>query len=91
MGLHYKFVPHFHSTLERFNLLKENDLLKEEECKYNGYNYLAIPYTYENKLNRILNNLFGSTTIPQGSRGKSLEIDSIYLLDEDIVWSYMKI
>lgn len=83
---HYSFIPHFHKTEECFKKLQDNDKIKDKLAIENGFSILRIPYTYNNKIKDILSNLFSSTTIPQGSRGKLLEIDSILnIKDEDIV------
>ena len=51
----------------------------------NGLNILRIPYYYGDKINDILTNVFGSTTISKESKGKCLEIDGFLNKEEDIV------
>lgn len=84
---HYNFNPYFHKTIENFNYRKEKDILKKETALNNGINYLSIKYTNYHKIEKILQKILqGSTTIPQGSRGKCLEIES-FQMEEDIVWT----
>lgn len=84
---HYEYNSFFHQTPENFQQTKEKDLIKKNAALANGYNYLCIDYTNYNNIPSILEKLFNSTTIPQGSRGKCLETETIQNLDEDIVWS----
>ena len=82
---HYCYSEHFHKTKEQFLEYKKTDCLKTTKAIENGLNILRIPYYYGDKINDILNNVFGSTTISQESRGKCLEIDSFLNKEEDIV------
>lgn len=85
---HYEFNPYFHRTKENFSYLRERDTLKKNSAINNGINYLSIKYTLFHKINDILDNIFqGSTTIPNGSRGKCLEMESFSRREEDIVWT----
>ena len=71
---HYKHTQYFHKTEEDFLKQKERDKIKKELAIKNGFNYLEIPYNYQNDLKTILINLIGSTTISNESRGKCLEV-----------------
>lgn len=82
---HFKYTPHFHKNYEEFLRHQKNDEIKNQLAIEHGFSILRIPYNYKDKIKNILTNLFGSTTIPNGSRGKLLEIDSILTQDEDIV------
>lgn len=85
---HYEFNPYFHRTEENFSYLKERDMLKKNSAINNGINYLSIKYTLLHKIKDILDNILqGSTTIPNGSRGKCLEMESFSKGEEDIVWT----
>lgn len=75
---HREYTEYF-GTYEKFLHLQENDKIKNELAIENGYNLFRIPYQYHNHLNEILTLIIGSTTIPQGSRGKCLEINSSFL------------
>lgn len=81
---HFEYCKKF-GSYEKFELLRKNDNIKNELAIENGYNVLRIPYFLENRIKEILINLLGSTTIPQGSRGKLLEIDDFLNKEEDIV------
>lgn len=83
---HYNYNPYFHHTEENFLYRKEKDLKKKNTCIEKGINYLSIKYTNYNNIEKILSKVIGSTTIPQGSRGKCLEIES-FQKEEDIVWT----
>lgn len=87
---HYEFNDFFHKDEEDFIYRKEKDKIKKEKAIKNGFNYVSIKYSMFPKILSILNKLFDSTTIPQGSRGKCLEIETIQDLDEDIVYSLSK-
>lgn len=76
---HYEFVPHFHKTEDNFQYRLNKDLIKKQTAILQGYNYVSISYRI-NCLENILSLLFNSTTIPEGSRGKCLEIET----DQDI-------
>lgn len=76
---HYEFVPHFHKTIENFQSRCKKDYNKKEAALSHGYNYVSISYHIKN-LENVLYLLFNSTTIPEGSRGKCLEIET----DQDI-------
>lgn len=82
---HYVFNPFFHKNEEDFEHRKEKDLLKKQKAIEFGLNYISIHYSLFPQLFSILNFIFNSTTIPEGSRGKCLEIETIQDLDEDIV------
>ena len=82
---HNEYVPHFHKTEENFLKAVERDKIKEELALSNGFNIIRIPDTYNKSLSIILKNLFSSTTIPNGSRGKRLEIDNFLPQEKDIV------
>ena len=82
---HREYVPHFHKTEENFLKAVERDKIKEELALSNGFNIIRIPDTYNKSLSIILKNLFSSTTIPNGSRGKRFEIDNFLPQEKDIV------
>lgn len=82
---HYLFNSHFHKTEENFLKSIQKDLMKKEKSLENGMNYISIKYDCYNELSSILLKIFDSTTIPQGSRGKCLEIEATHNLGEDIV------
>lgn len=84
---HYEFVEHFHKTLENFEYRKNKDKLKEEAALNHGINYLSFKYVVLDDIPKYLNKIASSTTISNESRGKYLEIDSVFDKDEDIVWS----
>lgn len=82
---HYEFNPYFHKTIENFSYCKNKDNIKKNAAIENGLNYLSIKYTLYHKIEKILDNILkGSTTIPQGSRGKCLEMEH-FQQEEDIV------
>lgn len=74
---HYEYVDYFHKTVENFEYRKEKDKQKLEVALKHGFNYVSINYKLYDSLNFILSNLFNSTTIPEGSRAKRLEIETI--------------
>ena len=74
---HFCFTPFFHKTEKDFTALQEKDELKKEMALKNELNYISISYTAYSDLKEILKKLFNSTTIPKGSRGKLLEIETI--------------
>lgn len=82
---HYEYNPFFHRNYEEFSYRKEKDSIKKETALNYGINYLSIKYTNYNHINVILEKI-SSTTIPQGSRGKCLEIET-FRKEEDIVWT----
>lgn len=82
---HSQYVPHFHRNEEGFLRYQEIDRIKTEEALKHNYCIFRIPHIYETKIPEILNNLFGSTTILKGSRGKCLEINDFLNKEEDIV------
>lgn len=85
---HYQYTPHFHKDNDDFITRKNKDNIKKETALKNSYNYISISYKCYQELESILNTIFNSTTIPIGSRGKCLEIETIQdILDEDIVCS----
>lgn len=88
---HYGYVDFFHKNQEDYEYRISKDKIKKEEALQHGLNYISIKYTLFSYLSVILDSLFNSTTIPQGSRGKCFEIETIQDLDEDIVCSSMKI
>ena len=73
---HYEFVPHFHKTEENFRSRLLKDKLKKETALLQGLNYISISHRIAD-LEEVLSLLFNSTTIPQGSRGKCLEIETV--------------
>ena len=83
---HYEFNPYFHKNEENFFYCQNKDLEKKETAIKNGINYLSIKYTNYHHLTEILDKVIGSTTIPEGSRGKRLEIETFHK-EKDIVWS----
>ena len=74
---HYEFNSFFHKDLEDFRYRQNKDLLKKESALKKGLNYASINYSLINDLDTILNYIFNSTTIPSGSKGKCLEIETI--------------
>lgn len=87
---HYQFDKFFHKNEEDFLHRREKDKIKKEEAIKNNFNYISISYKLIDNIDVILGYIFNSTTIPQGSRGKCLEIETIQNLDEDIVCSLSK-
>lgn len=83
---HYSFNPYFHRTIENFNYYLEKDKIKKETCLQHGINYISINSKNYCHLEKILSIITDSTTIPFGSRGKCLEIES-FRKEEDIVWT----
>lgn len=83
---HYSFNPYFHRTMENFNYYLEKDKIKKETCLQHGINYISINSKNYCHLEKILLIITDSTTIPFGSRGKCLEIES-FRKEEDIVWT----
>lgn len=83
---HYSFNPYFHRTIENFNYYLEKDKIKKETCLQHGINYISINSKNYCHLEKILPIITDSTTIPFGSRGKCLEIES-FRKEEDIVWT----
>ena len=73
---HYEFVSYFHKTEENFYYRLSKDRIKKESALSRGLNYISISYHIED-LEKLLSVLFNSTTIPEGSRGKCLEIETI--------------
>ena len=74
---HYDFIDYFHKNLADFNYRKKKDIQKLEGAITHGLNYISISYRLYNDLPSILKHIFNSTTIPEGSRGKCLEIETI--------------
>lgn len=74
---HYEFNEFFHKTIEEFNYRQQKDLIKKESALQNGLNYVSINWKLISNLDFILTYIFNSTTIPVGSRGKCLEIETI--------------
>lgn len=74
---HYEYVDYFHKDEQNFLYRLEKDKIKKEAVLAKGINYISINYKLFDKLSVILNNLFNSTTIPEGSRGKCLEIETV--------------
>lgn len=81
---HYIYTPHFHETLEKWEMAKERDLVKEKQAIEHGFQYLIIPYFEQDKISSILQKFFCSTTISYESRGKSLKTQNS-MVGEDIV------
>lgn len=73
---HYEFISHFHKAEENFQYRLLKDKVKKESALSHGLNYASISYHIED-LEKVLSFLFNSTTIPQGSRGKCLETETI--------------
>lgn len=73
---HYEFVSYFHKTEENFYYRLSRDKIKKETALSKGLNYASISYRADS-LENILSYLFNSTTIPQGSRGKCFEIETV--------------
>lgn len=74
---HYEYNTYFHKNFEEFQYRQKKDIEKKETALKNGFNYISIKYTLLNNLDSILEYIFNSTTIPDGSRGKCLEIETI--------------
>lgn len=74
---HYEFVDYFYKDLNSFIYRKEKDKKKLEGAIAHKLNYVSISYKLYNNLSSILNCIFNSTTIPEGSRAKRLEIETI--------------
>lgn len=74
---HYEFNEHFHKTQEEFTHRQQKDKIKKDAALQNNLNYVSIKYTLMDNLDSILAYIFNSTTIPEGSRGKCLEIETI--------------
>lgn len=74
---HFQFNEFFHKTLEEFEQRQTKDRIKKEAAIKQGFNYVSIGYQSFNDLDSILNIIFNSTTILEGSRGKLLEIETI--------------
>ena len=74
---HYYYNEYFHKSQEDFLYRKQKDLIKKEAALKNNLNYASINYLLINDLTFILEKIFNSTTIPEGSRGKCLEIETI--------------
>lgn len=50
--LHFKFIPHFHKTIERFEKYQSDDILKSKLCVENNVTLIRVPYTI--KYNKML-------------------------------------
>lgn len=74
---HYEFNSFFHKDEEDFAKRKKKDILKKDKAIFHNMNYVSIKYTLFNNINSILEYIFNSTTIPKGSSGKCLEIETI--------------
>lgn len=74
---HYEYNKYFHKDFDEFQYRQKKDIEKKETALKNGFNYISIKYTLINNLDSILEYIFNSTTIPDGSRGKCLEIETI--------------
>lgn len=74
---HYEYNEYFHKDFNEFQYRQKKDVEKKEAALKNGFNYISIKYTLINNLDSILEYIFNSTTIPDGSRGKCLEIETI--------------
>lgn len=73
---HYEYNEFFHGTQENFLYRQAKDNTKKQTALTKGYNFVIISYQNFEKLEFILSYIFNSTTIPQGSRGKLLEIET---------------
>ena len=87
---HYEFNPFFHKDQANFLFRAEKDKAKKNAAIDRGMNYVSIHYSLFSNLPSILEQIFNSTTIPKGSRGKCLEIETAQDLGEDIVYSPLK-
>lgn len=74
---HYEFNEYFHKTQEEFIYRKQKDKDKKDAALQNNLNYISIKYTLIDDLDSILTYIFNSTTIPEGSRGKCFEIETV--------------
>lgn len=74
---HYEYNKYFHKDFNEFQYRQKKDIEKKETALKNDFNYISIKYTLINNLDSILEYIFNSTTIPDGSRGKCLEIETI--------------
>ena len=74
---YYEYNTYFHKNFDEFQYRQKKDIEKKETALKNGFNYISIKYTLLNNLGSILEYIFNSTTIPDGSRGKCLEIETI--------------
>lgn len=74
---HYQYNEFFHKSEEDFQYRVEKDKIKKEAALEHNLNYISIKYTLKENLPVILEKLFNSTTIPEGSRGKCFEIETI--------------
>lgn len=74
---HYEFNSFFHKTEDEYNERCIKDCQKKEAALQHGLNYISIKYTLKDDLEEVLNHYISSTTIPQGSRGKCFEIESL--------------
>lgn len=74
---HYKYNEHFHKNLQDFEYRKNKDKIKKETTIKNNLNYVSISYLLLDDIESVLNYIFNSTTIPEGSKGKCLEIETI--------------
>jgi very-short-patch-repair endonuclease len=54
---HFKFIPFFHKTIEKFHEQQQRDILKNKLLKENHINLIRIKYneeiSYENIINKI--------------------------------------
>lgn len=74
---HYQFNSFFHKDEKEFEYRKKKDKIKKDNAIKNNFNYISISYKLIDSLESVLNYVFNSTTIPSGSRGKCLEIETI--------------
>lgn len=74
---HYEYVEYFHHTLTEFNERCQKDNEKKQAALEHGLNYVSISHKLYSQLNVILPKIFDSTTIPNGSRSKRIEIETI--------------
>lgn len=74
---HYCYNEFFHKSEEDFLRRRDKDEQKKRKALEKGLNYASISYQNFDQLEDILLYLFNSTTIPQGSRGKLLEIETV--------------
>ena len=63
---HYKFIPYWHKTVDKFNECKNRDKIKAELCQKNGVYLIDIPYTvkYEDLYSYIYSRC---KNIPEGT------------------------